>query len=71
MAIFTVFFKVCPTSGRPPCSRLFREAVKAARQLYGNQHVYPYTYQGGYFYRRRLYGKALASWAAAADVISQ
>lgn len=63
--------EVCPTEGRPPCARLFREAVRAARAHYRDQHVYPYTYQGGYFYRQRLYPQALASWASAADVISQ
>ncbi len=37
--------------------------------MYGNAHVYPYTYQGGYFYRNRMYKEALESWANAADAI--
>ncbi|XP_067010072.1 menin [Anabrus simplex] len=61
--------EVSPTPGRPPCSTLFREAAFSARTYYKNQHVYPYTYQGGYFYRHKQYKEALESWANAADVI--
>ncbi|KAJ9585308.1 hypothetical protein L9F63_002893, partial [Diploptera punctata] len=58
-----------PTPGRPPCSTLFQEAAISARKYYKNQHVYPYTYQGGYFYRHKMYKDAFESWANAADVI--
>lgn len=34
-----------------------------------NHHVYPYTYQGGYFYRQKQYKEAFSSWANAGDVI--
>ncbi|KDR24179.1 Menin, partial [Zootermopsis nevadensis] len=61
--------EVSPTSGRPPCSTLFQEAAISARTYYKNQHVYPYTYQGGYFYRHKMYKEAFQSWANAADVI--
>ncbi|XP_046388544.1 menin [Ischnura elegans] len=63
--------EIAPTSGRPPCSSLFDEAVNSARLYYNNQHVYPYTYQGGYFYRSGMYKEAFESWANAADVIRQ
>ncbi|XP_071454833.1 menin [Hetaerina americana] len=63
--------EIAPTSGRPPCSVLFEEAVNSARLYYNNQHVYPYTYQGGYFYRSSMYKEAFESWANAADVIRQ
>nr|CAG4641595.1 EOG090X0424 [Eurycercus lamellatus] len=58
-----------PTAGRCHCSHLFSQAIEVARRLYGNSHVYPYTYQGGYFYRNRMYKEALESWANAADAI--
>lgn len=61
--------EVSPTPGRPPCSALFQEAVLSARTYYANQHVYPYTYQGGYFYRHKMYKQAFESWANASDVI--
>ena len=58
-----------PTPGRFLCSQLFSQAIDVARRFYGNCHVYPYTYQGGYFYRNRMYKEALESWANAADTI--
>lgn len=39
--------------------------------FYQNQHVYPYTYQAGFFYRHIMYKEAFESWANAADVIRQ
>lgn len=56
---------------RPPCATLFQEAILSARTHYYNQHVYPYTYQGGYFYRNKMYKEAFGSWANASDVIRQ
>ncbi|KAG5330838.1 MEN1 protein, partial [Acromyrmex charruanus] len=61
--------EAAPTPGRPPPIDLFQEAVRSARKYYGNAHVYPYTYQGGYLYRHELHVNALASWADAADVL--
>ncbi|XP_067132553.1 menin [Centruroides vittatus] len=57
------------TPGRPPPIELFREAILAAQSYYNNQHVYPYTYLGGYLYRNGRYKEALEAWANAADVI--
>ncbi|XP_048517203.1 menin isoform X1 [Dendroctonus ponderosae] len=51
------------------CSALFEEAIDAARRFYNNQHVYPYTYQGGYYFRNKKYKEAFESWANASDVI--
>ncbi|KAF7993352.1 hypothetical protein HCN44_006412 [Aphidius gifuensis] len=53
----------------PPAIALFEEAIRSARLYYGNAHVYPYTYQGGYLYRHGHHANALASWADAADVL--
>ncbi|XP_065158193.1 menin [Atheta coriaria] len=61
--------EISPTTGRVLCNALFQEAILAARTYYNNQHVYPYTYQGGYFYRNKMYKEAFESWANASDVI--
>ncbi|XP_044732761.1 menin isoform X2 [Chrysoperla carnea] len=63
--------EIASTPGRPPCATLFKEAIKSAKTYYSNHHVYPYTYQGGYFYRNKMYKEAFESWANAADVIRQ
>lgn len=63
--------EISPSPGRPPCSTLFQEAILCARKHYNNQHVYPYTYQAGYFYRHNMYKEAFESWANASDVIRQ
>lgn len=61
--------EISPTPSRCNCSQLFNQAIEVARKYYANCHVYPYTYQGGYFYRNRMYKEALESWANAADAI--
>ena len=63
--------EICPTPGRPSCVALFRSAIESAIRFYGNMHVYPYTYLGGYFYRKGLYREAIYSWAQAAQVIAK
>ena len=55
--------------GRPACTKLFAEAIEVNRSCFGNQHVYPYTYQAGFYYRNKDFKKALKGWANAADVI--
>ncbi|CAH1724423.1 unnamed protein product [Aphis gossypii] len=59
------------TPGRPHCTILFEEAISAARIYYNDMFVYPYTYQGGYFYRHNMIKDAFASWANASQVISK
>lgn len=59
------------TPGRPPCTALFEEAISAAQMYYNDMFVYPYTYQGGYFYRHNMIKDAFASWANAGQVISK
>ncbi|KAK9870331.1 hypothetical protein WA026_006416 [Henosepilachna vigintioctopunctata] len=61
--------EIAPKEGRIQCNTLFKEAIQSARTFYNNQHVYPYTYQGGYFYRHKMYKEAFESWANASDVI--
>ncbi|KAB7506014.1 Menin [Armadillidium nasatum] len=57
------------TIGRSPATKLYEEAILSNIRYYGNQHVYPYTYLGGYCYRNRHYKLALRVWAKAAQVI--
>ncbi|GAB0092231.1 Menin [Sergentomyia squamirostris] len=61
--------EMCQTSTRPASEELYEESVQSARKFYKNYHVYPYTYQGGYYYRKNLYKNAFSSWANAGDVI--
>ncbi|XP_042217041.1 menin-like [Homarus americanus] len=58
-----------PTKGRCPATKMYEEAITSAVRYYENQHVYPYTYLGGYCYRNKLYKQALKYWARAASVI--
>lgn len=61
--------EMSPTQGRPPATKLYEEAILSNVRYYGNQHVYPYTYLGGYCYRNKRYKLALRVWARAAQVI--
>jgi hypothetical protein len=63
--------EIKPTPGRVPCITLLQQGIQSARKYYNNMHVYPYTYQAGYFYRHNLYKQAFKSWANASDVIRQ
>ncbi|XP_068227231.1 menin [Palaemon carinicauda] len=61
--------EMMPTKGRQPATKMYEEAITSAVRYYENQHVYPYTYLGGYCYRNKLYKQALKYWAKAASVI--
>lgn len=61
--------EVAPTPDRPTCEKLYAQSVRAARLYYRNHHVYPYTFQGVYYYRQNQYKDAFGSWANAGDVI--
>ncbi|KAL1122304.1 hypothetical protein AAG570_003709 [Ranatra chinensis] len=63
--------EIKPSPGRVPCATLLQQGIQTARKYYNNMHVYPYTYQAGYFYRHNLYKQAFKSWANASDVIRQ
>lgn len=54
---------------RPTSEELYRQSVRSARKWHHNYHVYPYTYQGSYYYRKFMYREAFAAWANAGDVI--
>ncbi|OWF51452.1 menin-like [Mizuhopecten yessoensis] len=61
--------EISPTPERPQPIDLFNEAIQSALEHYNNQHVYPYTYLGGYLYRKGHHKKALQAWADAADTV--
>ncbi|KAK3878017.1 hypothetical protein Pcinc_017315 [Petrolisthes cinctipes] len=61
--------EMMPSKGRCPATRMYEEAITSAVRYYHNQHVYPYTYLGGYCYRNKMYKLALKYWARAASVI--
>lgn len=61
--------EVVATNNRPTCEEIYKLAVDAAYTHYKNHHMYPYTYQGGYYYRKQMYKEAFESWANAGDVI--
>ncbi|KAF6207524.1 hypothetical protein GE061_015970 [Apolygus lucorum] len=57
--------------GRVNCVALLQQGIHSAKRFYSNMHVYPYTYQAGYYYRLGLYKEAFNAWANASDVIKQ
>ena len=61
--------EISPTPGRPPPWQIFEEAITVALNHYNNHHVYPYTYLGGYLYRKRRFKEAIKCWAEASNVI--
>lgn len=59
------------TNGRQPCIDLLKEAISVSQMFYSDMFVYPYIYQGGYFYKNNMINEAFASWANASRVISK
>lgn len=56
---------------RPDSATLYAQAIRASRTHYEDRHVYPYTFQGGYYHRQKMYKEAFNAWASAGDVIRQ
>lgn len=63
--------EISPTPDRIPPKKIFEEAIECSKVHYNNQHVYPYTYLGGYHYRNRHYKEALEAWAEAANAVKK
>ncbi|KAH9418569.1 Menin [Dermatophagoides pteronyssinus] len=57
------------TTARKHPLELFNEAIESARKYYNDYHVYPYTYLGGYYFRKRQFKQAFRAWADAARVV--
>ena len=56
------------TPGRPSAEEILKEGIRVNQTLYKDQHIYPYTYLGGYYYRQKHYVKAIECWVKAAYV---
>lgn len=60
--------EISPTPGRPTAEEILKEGIKVNQILYKDQHIYPYTYLGGFYYRQKQYMKAIDCWVKAAYV---
>lgn len=60
-----------PNTPRPDSAALYHQAIRSSRTHYEDRHVYPYTFQGGYYHRHKMYKEAFHAWACAGDVIRQ
>lgn len=58
-------------SVRPDSASLYAQAIRSSRIHYEDRHVYPYTFQGGFYHRHKMYKEAFHAWACAGDVIRQ
>lgn len=58
-------------SPRPDSAALYVQCIRSSRTYYDDRHVYPYTFQGGYYHRHKMYKEAFHAWACAGDVIRQ
>ena len=56
---------------RPSPEQLYLQAIEVNRRVYGNQHVYPYTYTAGHYHRVGRNAEALKYWADAGQVMSK
>ncbi|XP_050346807.1 menin [Nymphalis io] len=54
---------------RPDSASLYIQSIRSSRMHYEDRHVYPYTFQGGYYHRHKMYKEAFQAWACAGDVI--
>jgi menin len=60
--------EIAPSTGRVPCKQIFEEAIAVAKEFYNDHHIYPYTYLGGYYLRKKQHYEAMRSWVDAAHV---
>ena len=55
----------------PSVEDLYEKAIAIAEIEYSGYHVYPYTYYGGYLFRKGMYSKATEMWCGAARAASR
>ena len=60
--------EISPTADHPPAEEILKEGIKVNQTVYKDQHIYPYTYLGGFYYRQKQYMKAIDCWVKAAYV---
>ncbi|XP_039514876.1 menin-like, partial [Pimephales promelas] len=58
-----------PMTGKESPLSIHLKAVDSAKKYYNNEHIYPFMYIAGYYYRHRNVQEALRSWAEAASVM--
>lgn len=58
-----------PMTGKESPLSIHLKAVESAKKYYNNEHIYPFMYLGGYYYRHRNVQEALGAWAEAASVM--
>ncbi|KAK7170917.1 hypothetical protein R3I94_000966 [Phoxinus phoxinus] len=58
-----------PMTGKENPLSIHLKAVDSAKKYYNNEHIYPFMYLAGYYYRHRNVQEALRSWAEAASVM--
>ncbi|ROL47940.1 Menin [Anabarilius grahami] len=58
-----------PMTGKESPLTIHIKAVDSAKKYYNNEHIYPFMYLAGYYYRHRYVQEALRSWAEAASVM--
>ncbi|CAH4037756.1 menin isoform X1 [Pieris brassicae] len=67
--IFKETIDTKPNTPKPDSTALYLQAIRSSRSHYDDRHVYPYTFQGGYYHRHKMYKEAFHAWACAGDVI--
>ncbi|XP_068730019.1 menin-like [Montipora capricornis] len=60
--------EVTPTANRPAAEEILKEGIRVNQSIYKDQHVYPYTYLGGFYYRQKQVMKAMEYWVKGAHV---
>ena len=50
---------------------LYEKAIRISETDYSGFHVYPYTYYGGYLFRKGIYGQATELWSKASAAASR
>ncbi|XP_052000926.1 menin-like [Xyrauchen texanus] len=58
-----------PMTGKENPLSIHLKAVNSAKKYYNNEHIYPFMYLAGYYYRHRNVQEALRAWAEAASVM--
>ena len=60
--------EISPTANRPGAEEILKEGIRVNQSIYKDQHVYPYTYLAGFYYRQKQFMKAMEYWVKAAHV---
>ncbi|XP_016116597.1 menin-like [Sinocyclocheilus grahami] len=58
-----------PMTGKESPLSIHLKAVESAKKYYNNEHIYPFMYLAGYYYRHKNVQEALGSWSEAASVM--